>query len=147
VNLTLNNHDCLASHSGRFNHGMSFPVSPYTEHNSHPHGVTAPRGPRFPYFQNFRITLTRSHTHTRTHTHKHTYAVGILWTSDQPDARPLTYKIRHSQETHIHALGEIRTHNPSKRVALNPRLRPQSHGDRHTKGYRGEKCHLPLQTV
>jgi len=34
------------------------------------------------------------------------------------------------QQTGIHALGRIRTHNPSKRVAADPRLRLRGHWDR-----------------
>jgi hypothetical protein len=34
------------------------------------------------------------------------------------------------QETDIHALGGIRTHNPSKRAAVDPRLRPRGHWNR-----------------
>jgi hypothetical protein len=36
----------------------------------------------------------------------------------------------HSQETDIHDPGGIRTHNPSKRAAVDPRLRPRGHWDR-----------------
>jgi hypothetical protein len=32
--------------------------------------------------------------------------------------------------TNIHAPGGIRTHNPSKRAAVDPRLRPRCHWDR-----------------
>jgi hypothetical protein len=35
--------------------------------------------------------------------------------------------------TNIHANGWIRTHNPSKRTAENPRPRPSGHWDRHTR--------------
>jgi hypothetical protein len=34
---------------------------------------------------------------------------------------------QHSQETNIHTPGGIRTHDPSKRAAENPRLRPRDH--------------------
>ena len=37
---------------------------------------------------------------------------------------------QHSQETDIHAPGGIRTHDPSKRAAVDRRLRPHGHGDR-----------------
>jgi hypothetical protein len=33
-------------------------------------------------------------------------------------------------QTNIHAPGEIRTHDPSKRAAADPRLRPRGHWDR-----------------
>jgi hypothetical protein len=44
--------------------------------------------------------------------------------------RPLPDNTQHSQETDIHALVGIRTHNPSKRAAADPRLRPRGHWDR-----------------
>jgi hypothetical protein len=43
--------------------------------------------------------------------------------------QPLYYK----HNTNIHAPGGIRTHNPSNRAAIDPRLRPQAHWDRHLK--------------
>ena len=39
--------------------------------------------------------------------------------------------IQHSQGTNIHVPGGIRTHNPSKRAAADPRLKPRGHWDRH----------------
>jgi len=44
----------------------------------------------------------------------------LFWTNDQPD-------ILHSQETAIHSPGGLRTRNPSKRAATDPRLRPRDH--------------------
>jgi hypothetical protein len=38
---------------------------------------------------------------------------------------------QHSQRTNIHAPGGLRTRNPSKRTAADPRLRPLGHWDRH----------------
>ena len=43
--------------------------------------------------------------------------------------RPLPDKTQHSQETDIHARTGIRTSNPSKRAAVDPRLTPRGHGD------------------
>jgi len=37
---------------------------------------------------------------------------------------------QHSQQTDIHAPGGIRTHNPSRRATVDPRLRPRGHWDR-----------------
>jgi hypothetical protein len=37
-----------------------------------------------------------------------------------------------SQETNIHAAGGIRTRNPSKQAAENPKLKPRGHRDRPT---------------
>jgi hypothetical protein len=38
---------------------------------------------------------------------------------------------QHSQQTNIHAPGRIRTRNPRRRAAADPRLRPLGHWDRH----------------
>jgi len=60
----------------------------------------------------FAITLT-GHT-----------SVGLLWTSDQPVAETSTSQ--HTTLTiDIHAHGRIRTRNPSKGPAGDPRLRPR----------------------
>ena len=47
-----------------------------------------------------------------------------------PTQRPLPDNTQHSQETDIHAPCGIRTHNPSKRAAADPRLIPRGHWDR-----------------
>jgi hypothetical protein len=44
--------------------------------------------------------------------------------------RDLPDNTQHSQETDIHAFGGIRTRNPTKRTALDPRLRQRGHWDR-----------------
>jgi hypothetical protein len=46
-----------------------------------------------------------------------------------PSPIPLPDNTQHPQETDIHAPGGIRTSNPSKRAAANPRLKPRSHRD------------------
>ena len=51
--------------------------------------------------------------------------VGLFWTSNQLVAVTST-----SQQTDIHAAGEIRTHYPRKRAAADQRLRPRGHRDR-----------------
>jgi hypothetical protein len=38
----------------------------------------------------------------------------------------------YKHNTNIHALGGIRTHDPSKRAAEDPRIRPHGHWDRQT---------------
>ena len=53
------------------------------------------------------------------------YSIGLLWMSDQSVKRPLPANTQHSQQTNIHALGGIRTHNPSKREATDLRVRPR----------------------
>jgi len=55
------------------------------------------------------------------------HSVGLLWTSDQPDAPDNT---QHSQNTDIQVPGGIRTHNPRKQAATNPRLRLRGHWGR-----------------
>ena len=51
------------------------------------------------------IEASPSHTDTP-------HAVGLLWTSDQPHARPLPYKTQHSQEADIHAPAEFEPEIP-----------------------------------
>jgi hypothetical protein len=80
------------------------------------HGTTALSGPRPPHYRGFTITL-RHTTLGRT-------PLDIL------SQRPLPDNTQHSQRTVIHANGGIRTNNPSKRVAVDTRLRPHSHWDR-----------------
>jgi len=46
-----------------------------------------------------------------------------------PSQRPLPDNTQHSQETDVHSLGGIRTHNYSKRAAADPQLRPRGHWD------------------
>jgi hypothetical protein len=55
-------------------------------------------------------------------------SVGFLWTSTQPDGETSTWqKIHHSQETDFQAHGGIRTRNPKKGAAAEPRLWPRGH--------------------
>ena len=51
-----------------------------------------------------------------------------LW-SDQPVAETSSCQHKHSQETDIHAPGGIGTQNSTKRMAADPRLKPQGHWD------------------
>ena len=50
------------------------------------------------------------------------HSVGLLWTSDQPDAETSMWQ-HTTPTTDIHAPGGIRNHNPNKRAATYPRLR------------------------
>ena len=52
--------------------------------------------------------------------------------------RPLPDNTQHSQQTNIHVPGKIRTHNLSRRSALNLRLRPRGHWDRHKEYYKNQ---------
>ena len=71
--------------------------------------------------------VPRSHSDTP-------HSIGLFWTRDRP--LPLPDNTQHSQETDIHAPGRIRTRNPSKRAAVDPRLRPRGHRDRqHSLAY------------
>ena len=66
------------------------------------------------------VEVPRSHSDTP-------HSVGLLWTSDRP-VTDLT--ARTTLTSDIHALDVIRTHNPSKRAAADPRLRLHGHWDR-----------------
>ena len=56
-------------------------------------------------------------------------SVGLLWTSDHPVAETSTWQ-HTTLTTNIHAPGGIRTHDFSRRVAVDLRLRPRGHWDR-----------------
>ena len=88
-------------------------------HNNLPvffHCATAPSGPGPPHYRGFMITL-RHMTFSRTDMDE--------WTSYQPIAGPVPDNTQFSQDTDIPAPGGIRTRNPSKRAAADPRLRPR----------------------
>jgi len=55
-------------------------------------------------------------------THPHTHTVDSSGLGIGPSQRPLPHNIQQSQRTDIHAAGGIRTRNPIKRAAENPRL-------------------------
>ena len=57
------------------------------------------------------------------------HSVGLLWVSDQPHAETSTSQ-HTTLTTDIHAPSGIRIHNPSKRAAADPPLRPRGHWDR-----------------
>jgi hypothetical protein len=71
---------------------------------------------------------SRSHSDTP-------HMVGLSGRVISPTQRPLHDDTQYSQETNIHATGEIRTHNPSMWAAPDPRLRPRAHWDRQIRGY------------
>ena len=87
-------------------------------------GAAAQRGLWPPHFRGFFF---------RSHTTDATQSVGLLWTSDQLVAETSTWQ--HSQETDIHALGGIRTHNLSRRAAAELRLRPRGYWHRRFADY------------
>jgi hypothetical protein len=69
--------------------------------------------------------------HTQTHRTRKDFSEWVIISSH----RPLPSNSQHSQGTNIHAFGGIRTHNPSKRAAAVPRLRPRGHWDRQLTYY------------
>jgi len=73
------------------------------------------------------LILEVSRSHTTTH-HSRKDSSGRVISSSQ---RPLPDNTQHSQQTDIHAPGRIRSHNPSRRAAVDLRLRPHGHWDQH----------------
>jgi hypothetical protein len=88
------------------------------------YGATSPGGPGPSHYRGFTITL------------RHTpHSVGLLRTLISPTQRTLPNNTQHSKETDLHAPVGIRTHNPSKRLAADPRLRTRGHWGRQTHTY------------
>jgi hypothetical protein len=65
-------------------------------------------------------------------THDTPQSVGLLWTSDQLVAET-SDDTQHTQHTNIHARDGIRTHDCSRRAAVDLRLRPRGNWDRRSK--------------
>jgi hypothetical protein len=63
------------------------------------------------------------------HTQRRTTFVELLWTSNQPYAETFTWQLT-ILTTDIRVSGGIRTHNLSRRVAADLRLRPRGHWGR-----------------
>jgi len=77
------------------------------------------------------IQASRSHSDTP-------QSVGLLWTSDQPDAETCTWQhTTLARDRHPSPLGGIRTRNPIKRAAADPRFRPRGHWFRDETPIRG----------
>ena len=74
------------------------------------------------------LDVSRSHTTTQ---HIRQDSSGRVISSSQ---RPLPDNTRHSQQTNIHALGGIRTHDISRRAAADLRLRRRGQWDRRFPG-------------
>jgi hypothetical protein len=70
------------------------------------------------------IEASRSHSDT-------SHSIGHLWASDQSDAETSTLQHTTSQETDIYKSGGIRTRNPKKQAAADPRFKRRGHCDRH----------------
>jgi len=62
------------------------------------------------------VKASRSHSDTP-------HLVGLLWTSGHPETKTSTWQ-HTTQQTDIHAHGDIRILNPSKRAAAEQRRRP-----------------------
>ena len=87
-------------------------------------------------------------THKLPHTLDTPHSVGLLWTSYLPDAHTSTWQHTQSQETDIHFPGGIRTHNPSKRSAADPRLGCRGHLNRRcTNIYKTFNCNTMSRDV
>ena len=82
------------------------------------HGATAPSGSG-PHFRGFTITL-RHTTFGRTPMDE--------WSARRRDLYLTTHN-KHKRQTSVPP-GGIRTHNPNRRAAADPRLRPRGHCDR-----------------
>ena len=67
---------------------------------------------------------------SRSHTAMHHSRLDSSGRVIGPTQRPLPDNTQHSQQTDIHVPGGIRTRNPSKRAAADPRLRPCGPWDR-----------------
>jgi hypothetical protein len=80
-------------------------------------GSAAQRGLRPPRSRGFVITHNDA-----------PQSVGLLWTSDQFVTETSTWQ--HTQQTNIHAPGEIQTHDRNRRAAVDLRLKSRGHWDR-----------------
>jgi len=84
------------------------------------HGSTVPSGPGLPNCWGYTITLR--------HARLDNAPLDEWWAH----RRDLCMKTQHSQPTDFHAPDGIRTHNPGKRAAADPRLGPRGHWDRQS---------------
>jgi len=72
------------------------------------------------------LTIEASRSHTHTHHTRYDASGRVI----SPKHRPLPDNTQHSQQINIRASGGIRTGNPRKLVAADPRLRPRDHRNR-----------------
>jgi hypothetical protein len=87
-----------------------------------------------PFFL-WRFEPIPSHGHPFTGFSDHTLWTHHTWYDSSigvisPTHRPLPDNTQHSKEREVHAPSGILNHNPSKRAAIDPRLRPRSQWDR-----------------
>ena len=83
-------------------------------------GPTAPSGPRPPHYRGFSVILRH---YNRQDSSERVFS---------PTQRTLLDNTQHSHEIDFHNPGGIRTRNPNKRAAADPRLTPRGHQDRRT---------------
>jgi hypothetical protein len=83
-----------------------------------PPWLHSPSGPS-PHYRGFTI----SHSDTQ-------HSAGLLWTSDQTVAETSTWRHTTLITDRHPCPRRIRTRNPSRRTAADPRLRPHGHWDR-----------------
>jgi hypothetical protein len=86
------------------------------------------RSPYLFYLLTVGVEVVYFHLITLRHTPQ---SAGLLWTRDRPVTETSTWQHKHSQETNIHAPRGIRNHDPSKRSAVDLRLRLCGHRARH----------------
>jgi hypothetical protein len=79
--------------------------------------------------------ITWSHWHTP-------QSIGLLWTRDRPFPETSTWQHKDSEQIKIHGSGGIQTHDPSKLLAADLRLRPRGNWDRLQYVYALLYCHL-----
>ena len=60
------------------------------------------------------------------------HSAGLLWTSDQSDSETSTWQHKTLTTNKFPCPGAIRTHNLRRRTAVDLRIRPRGHWDRHT---------------
>ena len=78
-------------------------------------------------------TMASSSLRFRDHTQTHNTRQDSPGQFD-PSQRPVPDSTQHSQQTDIHALGGIRTYDPSKRASADPRLRRKPYMPVYLKG-------------
>jgi hypothetical protein len=98
---------------------------------SHSHTHTYTYSLSLSLYHSLTHTLSLTHTHCLSHSHTHTHTHGRTSLDEGlARCRDLYLKAHILNEQNIHAPGEIRSRNPSKRAAANPRLRQREHWDR-----------------
>ena len=101
-----------------------FPAPPLSLFFSFPCGAATQRGSWPPHSRGFLDHTQRRTTVSRTPLDE--------WSAR---GRDLYLTTQHSQQTNIHALGGIRTHDLSRRAAADLRPRPRGHWDRQDERY------------